>query len=71
MSENLVRLTGLWKRKMKKDGSTYLSGNMSPSATLLIFANTRKKTDKDPDFFAFLAAEKAKKQRAAIEDDGQ
>lgn len=66
-SNSLVKLTGLWKRKSKKDGSQYLSGNLTPTATMIVLPNTKKKTDKEPDYIAFVSAYKAKQQTE--EDD--
>ena len=48
-----TRLSGLWKNK-GKDGKTYLSGNLSGSARLLVMPNEYKKGEKDPDYFAYL-----------------
>ena len=65
-NSNLVKLTGLWKRKSKKDGSQYLSGNLTPTAKMIVLPNSKKKTDKEPDYIAFVSAYKSKQQ---TEDD--
>lgn len=53
MESDKIKLTGLWKNK-SKSGETYLTGRISPTSKLLILPNTFKKTDKDPDFMAYL-----------------
>ena len=68
-SNNLVKLTGLWKQKSKKDGSQYLSGNLTPTATMIVLPNTKKKSDKEPDYIAFVSAHQAKAKQQPEEDD--
>ena len=68
-NSNLVKLTGLWKRKSKKDGSQYLSGNLTPTATMIVLPNTHKKTDKEPDYIAFVTAHVAQTRQKPEEDD--
>lgn len=58
-----IKLTGLWKGK-SKSGETYLSGKVSPTSRLLIFPNSHKKGDKDPDFIAYLAPGQEEEQKA-------
>lgn len=58
---NRVKLTGLWKNTTKIDGHEYLSGNLSATATLQIWPNKFKRTDKDPDFNIFLVQKEPKK----------
>lgn len=48
MSER-VRLTGLWKNT-DKNGNPYLSGSAG-MAKIMIFPNTRKVGEKDPDYY--------------------
>ena len=43
-----IKLTGLWKNT-DKSGGTYYAGNLSHSLRLLVFKNTFKKTERDPD----------------------
>jgi len=61
----MVRLTGLW-RGTTKDGGTYLSGSISPSSRLLIFANEEKGDgSKAPDYIVYIVpAEKKKRVKA-------
>ena len=54
MDNEKVKLTGLWRGQLK-DGGQYLSGRLSPTSKLLIYPNTYKKTDKDPDYIAYMA----------------
>lgn len=66
-----IKLTGLWKGK-SKNGETYLSGKVSPTSRLLVFPNTHKKSEKDPDYIAYLAPgqeeEQARTRKPAQED---
>jgi hypothetical protein len=68
-SNNLVKLTGLWKQKSKKDGSQYLSGNLTPTAKMIVLPNSKKKTDKEPDYIAFVAAHVAQTRQKQEEVD--
>ncbi len=45
----LIELTGLWENK-DRNGNTYLSGNMSPSARIMIFKNNYKQNEREPDY---------------------
>lgn len=53
MSDNKVRLTGLWEQE-SDTGAVYLVGNLSPSANLLILENQYKETHSDPSHIAFI-----------------
>ncbi len=68
-NSNLVKLTGLWKRKSKKDGSQYLTGKLTPTATMIVLPNSKKKTDKEPDYIAFVSAYQAKAKQQTEEAD--
>jgi len=59
---NLIRLTGLWKGRSKK-GTDYLSGSVSPSSKLLIFPNSSKSKESDPDYVAYLAPNRKEEDR--------
>lgn len=71
---DMVRLTGLWKNKSGK-GTDYLGGKLG-AANILIFKNTKKQGEKDPDYIMYAA--QPKKQQggqdasagAAPEQDG-
>ena len=59
MSENgMIRLGGMWKQE--KDGKTYLAGNLSATARLLLFKNENKNGQNDPDWILFLAPKQPK-----------
>ena len=66
---NMVRLTGLWKNKTKT-GESFLAGSNSPSSRLIILPNTKKASDKEPDYTAFIAPniKKEGSSREARED---
>ena len=57
-----IKLTGLWK-STDQSGATYYAGNLSPSVRLLVFKNTFKKTERDPDLVVY--AVPAEKRPAA------
>jgi len=61
MKADLIRLTGLWKNK-DKNGNTYLSGNLTGIASLMVMPNTFKKKETEPDYIVYLKASD-KKQR--------
>ena len=67
MNSNMTNLTGLWKH-VAKDGKTYYSGSLG-AANLLVFANTFKKTEKDPDLNLFVAPKEQKDKPVTIEAD--
>jgi hypothetical protein len=48
----MLRLCGLWKSTSKRGGA-YLSGRLG-SAKMMLFKNSQKRTDKDPDYFVCL-----------------
>lgn len=62
MDSEKVKLTGLWRGQLK-DGGQYLSGRLSPTSKLLIYPNTYKKTDKDPDYIAYMAPVREETER--------
>ncbi len=59
-----IKLTGLWKGK-SKSGETFLSGKISPTSRLLVFPNSHKKSEKDPDYIAYLAPGQEEEQPRA------
>lgn len=66
MARDAVRLTGLWKEE-GKDGSSYLAGSLSPTSRLLIFRQTDKKSEKAPDYVAYLVPAEKKEQKQQAE----
>jgi hypothetical protein len=58
----VIRLTGLF-RSRARDGREFFSGSMG-SARLLVFKNTHRRGDRDPELVAYLAD-----NRKAGEDD--
>lgn len=53
-----INATGLWQNKTR-NGDMYLSGNMG-AVRVLIFKNTRKKHDKEPDYHMVLTENRPK-----------
>ncbi len=50
----MIALGGLWKNKSKA-GRNYLSGKLSPTVKIMIFANGFKETENQPDYQMYLA----------------
>jgi hypothetical protein len=48
-----LRLSGLWIGKTKS-GEVYFSGSLNSSIKLLVFKNSYKQGDNDPDYVAYL-----------------
>ena len=48
-----IKLTGLWK-KTAKNGNMYLAGPLSGSSMLMVFPNTNKNGERDPDYLCYL-----------------
>lgn len=59
-----VRLTGLWKKEPKSGGDSYLEGAISPTSRLLIFHQKGRKSDKEPEYIAYLAPFRKKDRQA-------
>ena len=45
----LLKVTGLWQSN-DKNGNMVLSGNLNGNARIVIFANTHKEAENQPDF---------------------
>ncbi len=60
MADDMIKITGLWKGKDKK-GNPYFSGYMG-NAKVLIFKNTYKEKDNQPDYNMFIAPKKEQAQ---------
>lgn len=54
MAKDLIKLGGLWKNQ-DKNGNDYFSGGFTYGSKLLVMKNTFKKSEKEPDFHAYLA----------------
>ncbi|MBA7631769.1 hypothetical protein ES703_39304 [subsurface metagenome] len=61
-----ILLTGLWKRKNKK-GEIYYTGSLSCGATLLLFKNEKKNSERSPDVILYMVA---KEDQEALEFAG-
>lgn len=62
-----TRLTGLWKNT-GKDGKTFLSGNLSGVARLLVLPNSHKRAETDPDYHVYVVPNE-KRDRPAPKAD--
>lgn len=55
MSEkaDLIKVTGLWQSE-DRNGNMVLSGNLNGNARIVIFFNTHKEADNQPDFNLYI-----------------
>jgi hypothetical protein len=53
-----VMLTGLWRKQGQK--GEFLAGNLSGRASLLVFPNSYKQKDSDPDYMVYIAQNEPK-----------
>jgi hypothetical protein len=65
MENNRIKLTGLWKKE-GRDGSVFYSGKLSYNASLLLFRNQYKRSEKDPDLVLYIG--KSEKKEKPQED---
>jgi uncharacterized protein (DUF736 family) len=56
---DMIELCGLWKSESKA-GNRYLSGKLGNNVTIMIFENTRKSKDSEPDFRLMIAPQAQK-----------
>lgn len=54
---DLIFLGGLWLNT-SQSGNRYMSGGLGIGANVMIFKNTRKAKDTDPDYMLYLAPKK-------------
>lgn len=59
---NLVQLTGLWIQQGKS--GDFLSGTVG-RASYMVFKNTKKQKENDPDYYLCLAPSKPKQEKQA------
>lgn len=59
-----IKIMSLWKNTTK-DGDTFLSGNFGNGRKVMIFKNTFKRTEKDPDFNVFVCEDEKVEQPVA------
>ena len=62
MNTTKLKLTGLWKNT-DKNGKAYYAGSLSPTVRLLVFTNSFKEGERDPDLVVYLVP--AEKKPAA------
>lgn len=53
MANELLKLGGLWKNT-DKNGNEYFSGNYTYGTKLLIYRNTFKERDNEPDYILYI-----------------
>lgn len=63
---NLVRLTGLWEKETEK-GGYFLVGSISPSSRFLVFPNSKKRKDSEPDYVAYIAPQEKRKKDKPVQ----
>ncbi len=67
---DLLKLGGLWKQKDKK-GNDYFSGDFTFGTKILIYKNSYKEKENDPDYVAYLSPKQKKgegKQHSSSSD---
>ena len=52
--KGLVRVMGLWENTDKR-GNKYLSGNLGGSVRVMIFSNSFKQGEREPDYIAYIS----------------
>jgi hypothetical protein len=52
---DMVLLTGLWLNTPKSGRDKYMAGYLGIGGRVLIFKNGKKRAEKDPDYFMYLA----------------
>jgi len=71
MSENnMIKLTGLWKKE-GKEGNVFFQGRLSYSTNLLLFKNQYKNSEKDPDLILYIGKAEKKEQQKKMEFDNE
>ena len=66
---NLIKLTGLWKKE-GKDGNVFFQGKLSYNTNLLLFKNQYKNNEKDPDLVLYIGKAEKKEQQKKLEPEG-
>lgn len=61
-----IKLTGLWANQMKS-GQTYFTGTLG-SARVVIFPNSYKEKDNDPDYNLFVQPKQNKDSRGSSDN---
>lgn len=59
MASDLLKIGGLWSNKDKK-GNEYFSGDFTFGTKILIYKNTYKEKESDPDYVAYLSPKQKK-----------
>jgi len=67
---NLIKLTGLWKKE-GKDGNVFFQGKLSYNTNLLLFKNQYKNSEKDPDLILYIGKAENKEQQKKPELDNE
>jgi uncharacterized protein (DUF736 family) len=57
----LLKVTGLWKSE-DRNGNMVLSGNLNGNARIVIFANTHKEAENQPDFNMYVTKNEKSEQ---------
>lgn len=69
-NNGLIKLTGLWKKE-GKDGNVYFSGKLGFGASLLLFKNKFKKSDKERDLLLYVGRAEQRKTREEIQEGNE
>ena len=56
MSDQLIKLAGLFENQSKSSGDTYFTGLLNSSAKLVMLKNNRRESDNEPHWNLYLTA---------------
>lgn len=65
---DLLKIGGLWKNK-DKNGNDCFSGQFTYGTKLLVFKNSFKKKETEPDFIVYLAPKKSSKDESGGQEE--
>jgi hypothetical protein len=60
--EKLIKITGLWNSTKQSTGEEYLRGKAQDGNVYMVFKNTRKTIDSQPDFELYVSEAESIKQ---------
>ena len=66
--ERRILLSGLWLNEAQS-GQKYFSGSLGVSGKLLVFKNSKKEKEQDPDYSLYLVPKAPKKDEEATADN--
>lgn len=64
MKSDIIKITGLWKKRSKK-GQEYLTGSFGPFSKVMILKNNDRKTENEPEYFICIAPKAKREEQKA------